>query len=149
MDYLTDSDTSVAKRLSSINQYRNFIGVMKDGMFCPLIFDQLDGIICGEVKSHPIMIYFGDWIGYNMPIQKAEVTSSTIMIADDEGESLQILPEQFGRGDCWHTSFYEEYHNREVAMVGDNGQMVGFQETTPLNIGLDYIDVNDELEAVD
>lgn len=149
MDYLTDSDIEPVSRKSSIAQYEGFVGVVHNGMFCPIVFDQLDGIVCGRVFSHPIMVYFGEWDGYHYPVERCTYTERTVISADDEGDSLQILPGQFGRGDCWHNHFYEEYHNREGVIVDDYGVFMGFEDTHTNTIGLDYVTAEDTLEAID
>lgn len=149
MDYLPDSDNPTVSRHSSINQYRGFLGVMHNGMFCPLVFDQLDGIVCGKVYKHKIMIHFGDWIGYHFPVKKCKYTKSTVLIGQNIGSELKILPEQFGRGDCWHNNFYEDKYNVKGPLRGTDGTLVGFQSTKELTVGLDYVDADDELEAID
>lgn len=149
MDYVTDSDKPTVSRHSSIAQYKDFFGVLHNGMFCPMVFDYLDGIVCGEVHSHPIMVSFGEWIGQHFPVKRCYYTDRVAMMAHDEGEGLHLLPEQFGRGDCWHNSFYEEYHNEDVLMAGDDGTLVGFEHTRELLVGLDYVLAEDTLESAD
>lgn len=149
MDYLPDSDVEPVSRKSSIDQYNGFLGVMHEGMFCPIVFDQLDGIVCGEVHSHPIMVYFGEWGGYHYPIKKCTYAERTVITADDEGSDIHVLPEQFGRGDCWHNNFYEEYHNREGAIVDDYGTFMGFESAHTNTVGLDYVTTDDTLESID
>lgn len=149
MDYLTDSDIESVSRKSSIAQYAEFIGVMYEGMFCPIVFDQLDGIMCGKVHSHPIMVYFGEWDGYHYPVRHCNYTEKTILIGDDVGTDMHILPDQFGRGDCWHNNFYEEYHNHEGVIVDDYGVVAGFDDTHTNTVGLSYVKANDTLESVD
>lgn len=149
MDYLVDNDIEPVRRESSINQYDNFLGVMHNGMFCPIVFDFMDGIVCGKIHSHKVIVHFGDWIGYHYPIKKCRYTKRTYVIGQDIGEGIHVLPEQFGCGDYWHNNFYEEKHNRKGYMKGDNGTLVGYQTDKELTIGLDYVAAKDELEAVD
>lgn len=149
MDYLTDSDIKTVSRNSSINQYDGFIGAMNNGMFCPIVFDFMDGIVCGKVHSHKIMIHFGNWIGYHYPVKKCKYTKRTYVIGENTGEKLEILPMWFGRGDCWHNNFYESKYNNKGPIRGDNGAFVGFEDKQELNIGLDYINADDTLEAID
>lgn len=149
MDYLPDSDIEPVSRKSSINQYDGFLGVMHKGMFCPIVFDFMDGIVCGKIHSHKVIVHFGDWVGYHFPIKKCKYTKRAYVIGQDVGEGIHILPEQFGHGDCWHNSFYEEKHNRKGYMIGDDGVLVGYQTDKELTVGLDYVTANDKLEPVD
>lgn len=149
MDYLPDSDIEPVTRRSSINQYDGFLGVMHKGMFCPIVFDMMDGIVCGKIHSHKVIAHFGDWIGYHYPIKKCKYSKRTYVIGQDVGEGVHILPEQFGHGDCWHNNFYEEKHNHKGYMKGDDGSFVGYQTDKELIVGLDYITANDVLEPID
>lgn len=149
MDYLPDSDKSTVSRRSSIDQYQDFVGVMHNGMFCPLVFDQLDGIVCGKVHKHKIMIHFGNWEGYHYPIKKCRYTKATVLIGQNIGGSVQLLPKQFGRGNCIRNNFYEEKHNQKGTLRGSDGSLVGLQSTKELTVGLDYVVADDELEPAD
>lgn len=149
MDYLADSDLETVSRHSSVNQYKGFLGVMHKGMFCPLVFDMMDGIVCGKVHSHKVMIHVGDWVGYHFPVKKCKYTKRSVIIGQDKGESLQLLPEQFGRGDCWHNNFYEEKHKRKGPLIDSNGVAMGYETTKELTVGLDYVLANDTLEPID
>lgn len=149
MDYLPDSDAPTVSRLSSANQYQNFLGVKRNGIYCPLVFDQLDGIVCGKVHSHKIMIYFDDWIGYHFPVKKCRYKKAQYMIARNQNEILELLPEIFGRGDCWHRNFVENKIDKTGVLIGENGRAVGIESEKELNIGLDYMLADDSLEPVD
>lgn len=150
MEYLPDSDEPTVSRHSSIAQYRGFLGTVENGMYIPLVSDHLDGIVCGEVHSHPVVYYFDDWEGYNFPVQKCTYSHNIALIGHDEGEDVHLLQkDQFGRGDCWHNDFYEEYHNTDAVFVDDFGQMMGYGYAHENMVGLDYVLADDELEYVD
>lgn len=149
MDYLPDSDKSTVSRRSSIDQYQDFIGVMYNGMFCPLVFDQIDGIVCGKVYKHKVMVHLGSWEGYHYPIKKCRYTKATILIGQNISDNVQLLPECFGRGNCIHNNFYEEKRNDKGPLRDSNGTLAGAQSTKEITVGLDYVIANDELEPVD
>lgn len=149
MDYLPDCDIEPVTRRSSIKQYEGFIGVYKDGMYLPLIFDQMDGIVCGEVRSHPIMIYTGEWVGYNYPVNSYDVENQVGIIGRNTGTKIELLPPEFGRGDCWHNSFYERKYDDQGFTIDDYGVATGFTHKQRHYVGLDYVTTDNELESVD
>ena len=43
-------------RHSSIDQFNGFLSTYKQGGWAPIVFDQLDGINCETIKSHPVIL---------------------------------------------------------------------------------------------
>lgn len=61
-DILYPVEDAQVHRHSSIDQFKGFLSAYIKGGWAPIVFDQLDGITCEEVKTHPVAITFGDYI---------------------------------------------------------------------------------------
>lgn len=66
-DILYPTEDAQVHRHSSIDQFKGFLSVYVKGGWAPLIFDQLDGIVCDKIKTHPVAISFGGDLGYVFP----------------------------------------------------------------------------------
>ena len=140
-----DEGKEQVHRHSSIDQFKNFLSVMKKGGWAPIVFDQLDSIICGEIKSHPIIISFGDDIGYVFPEAHCVYASDKFVYFDKQGVEQKILPECFGGGGA----FYEEFINANTFVNFSNDASVGTHNTLWLRTGLDLVLADKNLPSVD
>lgn len=149
MDILFANEERRTKNLSSIDQYRKFISTYERGGWAPIEFDQLDYIECigcegGDkyrVVSHPVIIEFGDNIGYDFPIDECGFTTDDYLMLDKDETELLPLPEFYGDG------FYESHEKSNVIPNFDDGSGLGIRNNYRLKIGTDYTLANDFLPA--
>lgn len=133
--YPDDGKESV-QRHSSIDQFRNFISVWKEGGWAPILFDQLDGIMCDTVKSHPTIITFEEKpIGYIFPERRCTYSSDHFITADKVKVEEKLLPECYGgKGELYATWF-----NKRAFINFDGDVSLGLHNKTTLRTGLDYV----------
>lgn len=147
-EMLYPDEHPMVHRHSSIDQFRGFFSVMKKGGWAPIVFDQLDGIYCEDVHSHPIVISWGDDIGYIFPESHCTYASDHFVYFDKEGVEQKILPECFGGGGEFYDTFVKS--NSFVNFDGpDGGSSVGVHETKTLRTGLSYVLADETLPAAD
>ena len=130
-------------RHSSIDQFRNFFSVLKKGGWTPIVFDQLDGIACETIKSHPVVISFGDDIGYIFPEAHCTYTSDKFVYFDKEGVEHRPLPSCFGEGGL----FYDFYTKSNSFVNFDDDSSIGTHNKIRLRVGLDYVLADETLPA--
>lgn len=141
---IPDTKTDV-KRLSSIDQFKDFLSVWKQGGWAPIIFDQLDGITCETAKTHPVAISFGDDLGYIFPEAHCTFSSDRFIYFDKEGVEHALLPECMGgKGE-----FYDYYVNKSAFLNYSTNDSVGVSNRTTLRTGLDYVRADETLPAVE
>lgn len=137
MKVLYHEDDPKVKVHSSIDQYKGFFAAYERGGETPIEFDQIDFIKCvgdcGEktVVSHPVIIEYGEGLGYHFPIDECEYATDDYPTYDKEGVELLPLPEEQGDG------FYEAY-DKSQAIVNGDGNALGIRNNYKLKIGLDY-----------
>lgn len=132
-------------RHSSIDQFRGFLSVMKKGGWAPIVFDQLDGITCDGIKTHPVVISWGNDIGYIYPEAHCTYTSSKWIYFDKEGVEQRLLPECMGGGG----EVYEYFLKSNSFVNFDNDSSLGSVDYKRLRKGLDYVLAEETLPAVD
>ena len=146
MDMLYPDEThDQVHRHSSIDQFRGFFSTMVKGGWAPIVFDQLDGITCDHIFSHPVIISFGNDIGYIFPEAHCTYASDHFIVTDKEGVEQKLLPECFGGGG----EFYDEYIKSFSFTNFDNGSSLGVHNTKTTRTGLDYVLADETLPAVD
>ncbi len=139
-----DTKTDV-KRLSSIDQFKDFLSVWKQGGWAPIVFDKLDGITCDTIMSHPVVISFGDDLGYVYPEGHCTYSSDRFIYFDKEGVEHTLLPECMGG-----TGEFYDYYVDESAFVNyDNDASVGVSNRTTLRTGLSYVKADETLPPVE
>lgn len=151
MEILFPNEEKKTKTLSSIDQYHKFIATYERGGWTPIQFDYLDYIECigceggdkYKVVSHPVVIEFGDKIGYHFPIGECTYTADEYLMLDKEEIELLPLPEFYGDG------FYEAHYKGQVIPNFDDGSGLGVRNNYRLKIGLDYTLANEILPAED
>lgn len=131
-------------RHSSLEQYKGFLSVMIKGGWSPIVFDQLDGINCETVNFHPVVISWGDDIGYEFSDAECSYASEKFIYLDKEGVEQKLLPECYGGGG----EFYEQFIKRNIFVNFDDASL-GVRNKTKLRIGMSYVLADETLPADD
>lgn len=142
MEILFADEKEYTKRHSSIDQYNGFLNVVTRGGATPILFDSLDGITCEKVHSHPIIISFGDDIGYHYDDAHCRYASDMYYYFDRETTELKPLECWFGEG------FYESY-SEGTSFVNFDDASLGLHNEKELRIGTDYVLADEILPAID
>lgn len=140
-----DENNEQVHRHSSIDQFRGFLSVMVKGGWAPIVFDQLDGINCETIISHPVIISFGDDVGYVFPEAHCSYASDHFVYFDKEGVEQKLLPECFGGGG----EFYDAFIKSNSFINFSDDSSVGTHNTKTLRTGLSYVVADKNLPAVD
>lgn len=142
-----DGNESV-KRRSSIDQFSGFLSVWKQGGWAPVVFDQLDGITCERIESHPVVIdLYGDSLGYVFPEAHCTYASDKFIYADQEGVEQRLLPACFGGKGEWYDTYVRK--NSFIGFDGpDGGSSLGVHNQATLRVGASYVTADETLPAV-
>ena len=132
-------------RHSSIDQFRGFLSTMVKGGWAPIVFDQLDGITCETIFSHPVILSLGNDIGYIFPEAHCTYASDKFLYYDKEGVEQRLLPACFGGGG----EFYDEFIKSNSFVNFDNDTSLGLHATKTLRTGLSYVVCDKTLPAVE
>lgn len=132
-------------RHSSIDQFEGFLSVMKKGGWAPIVFDQLDGINCEDIVSHPVIISWSNDIGYIFPEAHCSYASDHFVYTDKEGVEQKILPECFGGGG----EFYDKFIKSNNFVNFDDDTSLGVHNKTTIRTGLSYVIADETLPAVE
>lgn len=147
MEILYHSDEPSVRAYSSIDQYDKFISTYERGGWTPIEFDHLDYIKCVDcagkgkyqVVSHPIIIEFGDNVGYNFPIGECEYKTDEYIKFDEKGDEILALPDYYGDG------FYLSSGSSEIIANFDDGTALSTRNNYKLKVGQDYYLADDFL----
>lgn len=143
-DILYPVEDAQVRRYSSIDQFGQFVSAWKQGGWAPIVFDQLDGITCDEVKTHPVIIEWSG-LGYVFPEGRCTYSSDHFIYVDKQGVEQKLLPECMGgKGE-----FYDYYVNKSSFVNFDNDASLGVHNTKRLRVGLDYVIANETLPPAD
>ena len=145
MDILYPVNDAQVHRHSSIDQFRGFLSTMVKGGWAPIVFDQLDGINCETIISHPVIISFGGDVGYIFPEARCTYASDHFVTVDKEGVEQKLLPECFGGGG----EFYDEFIKSNSFINFSNDSSLGIHNTKTTRTGLSYVTADENLPAVD
>lgn len=145
MDILYPDEHDQVHRHSSIDQFRGFLSTMVKGGWAPIVFDQLDGINCETIISHPVIISFGGDVGYVFPEAHCTYASDHFVYFDKEGVEKKLLPECFGGGG----ELYDTFVKSNSFVNFDDDSSVGTHNTKTLRTGLSYVLADENLPAVD
>ena len=144
MDILYPVEDAQVRRYSSIDQFGQFVSAWKQGGWAPIVFDQLDGITCDEIKTHPVIIEWSG-LGYVFPEGRCTYSSDRFIYVDKQGVEQKLLPECMGgKGE-----FYDYYVNKSSFVNFDNDASLGVHNTKRLRVGLDYVIANETLPPAD
>lgn len=141
---LPDENNEQIHRHSSIDQFRGFLSTMVKGGWAPIVFDQLDGINCETVISHPVILSLGDDIGYIFPEAHCSYASDKFVYFDKEGVEQRILPECFGGGGEFYDAFI-----KSNSFINFDDSSLGVHNTIRLRTGLSYVTCDKTLPAED
>ena len=128
---------------SSIDQYKKFLATYERGGWTPIEFDYLDYIDCNRPVTHPVIIEFGDEIGYHFPISECSFTTDDYQKFDYKGVELRALP------DCLGAGFYQAYEEGEEIINFDGGSALSTRNEYRLRIGQHYYLADEILPADD
>ena len=132
-EMLYPDENPMVKRNSSIDQFRDFLSVMTKGGWTPIVFDQLDGIKCETIFSHPVILSFNNDIGYVFPEAHCSYASDKFVYFDKEGVEHKLLPECMGgKGEFF------DFYTKSFNFVNFDGSSVGTHNRLNLRVGLDY-----------
>lgn len=134
-----DENPSV-KRHSSIDQFKGFLSVWKNGGWAPIVFDQLDGVVCDVIKYHPVTIAFGN-DSFIYPERRCVYASETFIYTDKEGIETKLLPECFGGGG----EFYDTFIKSNSFINFDDDSSLGVHTQATLRVGLSYVIADETL----
>lgn len=141
---LYPTDDAQVHRHSSIDQFKGFLSVMVKGGWAPIVFDQLDGINCETIKHHPVIISFGDDIGYVFPEAHCSYASDKFVYFDKSGVEKRILPPCFGEGGELYDVFV-----KSNSFVNFDDDSVGSHNIKRLRTGLSYVLADETLPPAD
>ena len=131
-------------RHSSLDQYKGFLSVVTRGGYTPIVFDQLDSINCQTIASHPVVISFGNDIGYHYHDAECSYVSDKYIYYDKEGvEQVPLPEEQGGKGE-----FYLKYVRENAFINFDTDDALGVRNTKHLRVGTDYVLADETLPPV-
>jgi len=141
-EMLYPDENPMVKRHSSIDQFRDFLSVMTKGGWTPIVFDQLDGIKCETIFSHPVILSFSNDIGYVFPEAHCSYASDKFVYFDKEGVEHKLLPECMGgKGEFF------DFYSKSFNFVNFDGSSVGTHNRLNLRVGLDYALSDETLPA--
>lgn len=129
-------------RDSSIYQHKDLLSVMKRGEWCPLVFDVIEGVECGNIKSHKAALRISPGLNYTFPVDTCTYTKDTYILSQKDKTELRLLPDFYGVG------FYE-VRDRKNVFTNADGQALGSHEEKILRVGKDYVRARDTLDAVE
>lgn len=127
------------ERRSSISQYSNMLAVRRGDEWVPVVFDVLDNIVCKKINTHKAMLATAPYVGYHFPVGEARYVNEQLVLSDQKGEEIRLLPEFFGSG------FYKAKFDRDIIVNAANGALGEVNDVT-LRVGLDYVLSDDFME---
>lgn len=144
-DILYPTNDAQVHRHSSIDQFGEFLSTYKQGGLAPIVFDQLDGITCETVKTHPVIISWGDDIGYIFPEAHCTYSSDRFIYFDKEGVEQRLVPECMGGGG----ERYDVYLKSNSFINFDGDLSLGAHSDYQLRTGLSYVLADETLPAAE
>lgn len=130
------------ERKSSVFQYRDLFSIMKNGEWCPIVFNVVDGVECGHIKYHKMALRIAPGLDYTFPVGNCRYTKNKYILTSKDKTELKKLPAYYGNG------LYEA-HVRQNVFVNIGDKALGFQEKKNLRIGLDYVISKTTIKAVE
>lgn len=132
MNILYAVNDSKIERLSSIDQYKDYLSVYSQGGWLPISYDVIDAIGCNGIKSHKAILSLDEGgLGYNFPEKYCYRPKDEYVLADKTGVESEMLPEYYGDGT------FETYKDELAITNADNGAL-GAHHKGRERVGLDY-----------
>lgn len=132
MKILKASDDRRLEEKSSIDQYKNFLSVYRQGGWVPIAYDVLESIGCDGARTHrAIMTDDKDWGGYHYPVATCRRLRGKHLLTDHQGTELKDLPEWQGEGK------YEDFVD-ELRITNADNEAVGTADQVSYKVGLNY-----------
>lgn len=135
---ITDFPT---ERKSSIYQHRGLLGMLIRGEWCPLVFNQVDGVECGKIKYHKIALSIKPGLNWTFPVGTCHYVKNNYLLTHKDKLELNPLPEFFGDG------LYED-RVREQVFTNVGKEAVGIRQEKTLRVGKDYVTAKRTLKGV-
>lgn len=129
------------ERKSSIYQHRDLLSVLIRGEWCPIIFNQVDGVECGKIKYHKFALRVRPGLSYTFPVGSCRYVKNNYVLAQKDEIKLKQLPEYYGSG------LYETHERKQVFTNVGKGAL-GVKQEKILRIGKDYITTKKILKGV-
>lgn len=143
MKLLEASDDRRIEKSSSIDQYKNFLSVFRQGGWVPISYDVLESIGCDGARTHRAIVTDDkNWNGYHYPIAYCKRRRDEYLLSDFQGTVSKDLPKWQGRGQ------YEEFVDEQRLTNADN-EAVGTANVVTYKVGLDVYACKDTLPAVE
>lgn len=139
-----DEKPQVARH-SSLDQYEGFLAIECRGGWTPVVFDQLDGINCETIYTHPVIISFTNDIGYHFDDAECNYASDHFVYFDKEGVEESLLPKCMGGGG----ETYLKYVRENTFINYDLDASLGAHNEKSLRVGMSYVLADKTLPATD
>lgn len=140
-----DEGEEQVHRHSSIEQFGEFLSAYKKGGWAPIVFDQLDGITCDKIKTHPVVISWEKDLGYIFPEGHCSYASDHFIYVDKDGVEQKLLPECMGgKGE-----FYDFYAKSNSFINFDDDSSLGLHNIKRTRVGLSYVTADKTLPPAD
>lgn len=137
-------DDSQVHKYSSIDQFQDFLSVWKKGGWAPIVFDQLDGITCETVKTHPVVLSWGGDLGYVFPEAHCTYSSDKFITVDKQEVATEVLPACFGgQGELY------EYWVDKRSFVNFDRSSLGLHNRQTYRTGLSYVRAEESLPPIE
>lgn len=150
MEILYATNDAQVHRHSSLDQFKDgFLSAWVKNGWAPIVFDQIDGIgECSGIKSHPVIVSFGDDLGYTFPEGKCTYFSDRFIYFDKNGIEQRVLPECFGGKGELYDAFVDKNAFINFDTVNGIASSLGVHNQATLRVGLSYVKADETLPAV-
>lgn len=130
------------ERKSSISQHKDLLCILVGGEWCPIVFNVVDGVECGQIKYHQATLAIKEGINYTFPVGTCHYVKDKFILSNQDEIKLKKLPSYYGNG------LYES-HERKNVFVNIGDKALGFREKKTLRVGKDYVRAKKILKAVE
>lgn len=128
------------ERKSSISQHKDLLCTLVQGEWCPVVFNLIEGVECGHIKSRPVTLRLTEGLNYTFPVGTCKYVKDKYLLSSQDEIKLKKLPKYFGDG------LYESHERKNVFLnVGDKA--LGVRENKILRVGKDYVRAKKILQA--
>lgn len=121
MFYADESESDV-KMHSSVDQYKDFLCVIKGGVFLPISYDSLDYIDCGKLMSHNAILSMKNDIGYHYNNVVSELNSNRYIF--DNGGYIESDTNSIGTKNSAKLRIGTSYASARATIDGDDSEYI-------------------------